>query len=302
MAELTNSSRTLCNLSISFLLFPTNIEAVTVTAALAMVNIPVSLFGTLANSLIIMAYYRNPRLRTIQNKIFLQLAVTDFGVSTLAQPMFLVSTFSGFLGSHHCILWALHCILSTFFLDVSLLTMTILSLQSYITLAFPYHWQNLITKSRLSVLFICVWFLVLLKTLSIFHFYYVVLYGSLSIIFLAVFTVTLTWIWTYKLVARHRKAIQTTQIPSSGQRETQKKVLRSTVTAFAVISGLLACFALDIAFFIFTRFLNPFTLGKSTFGILWSVASMLRYLNSLVNPCLVFWRSTAYREAVKNIF
>jgi hypothetical protein len=46
-------------------------------AALAMVSFVMSLFGKLANGLVIMAYYRNPRLRTMQNTIFLLLSITE---------------------------------------------------------------------------------------------------------------------------------------------------------------------------------------------------------------------------------
>jgi hypothetical protein len=52
-------------------------KAMSLQAALAMVNIVMPLFGTLVNGLVVMAYYRNPRLRTIQNTIFLLLAITD---------------------------------------------------------------------------------------------------------------------------------------------------------------------------------------------------------------------------------
>ena len=296
---------TLCDVgdyNVHFLYFPTGIKAMSLQAALAIANIVASLFGTLANGLVIMAYYRNPRLRTIQNTIFLLLAITDVGVTAFVQPIFVVAIISSLLGNYSCILWGLQAILSSLFLELSLVTIAILSLQSYITLAYPYRWQSIITKSRLNLVFVFSWLFILLKIPAFFQqLDFVLTYGGICIVCLAIITVVFTWCWTYKLVARHRKAIQTTQTPSSGQNLAQKKILRSTVTAFAIILSLLACYFSTLCFYIFQMFLNT-SLSDNTYGILWSLAFTLMYVNSLVNPCLVFWRSTCFREAVQNIF
>jgi hypothetical protein len=66
-------------------------------AALAIANIVTTLFGTFANGFDIMAYYRNPRLRTIQNTIFLLLAITGIGVTAFAQLIFVFAILSGLL-------------------------------------------------------------------------------------------------------------------------------------------------------------------------------------------------------------
>ena len=55
--------------------------------AVAVANIIIALFGTVFNSLVIMAYYFNPRLRTIQNTIFLLLAITDINVTAFLEPV-----------------------------------------------------------------------------------------------------------------------------------------------------------------------------------------------------------------------
>ena len=49
----------------------------------------------------------------------------------------------------------------------------------------------------------------------------------LAIILATISTVIFTWCWTYKLVARHRKAIQTTQTPSTSQNIARKRSVRS---------------------------------------------------------------------------
>ena len=159
-----------------------------------MINIVASLFGTLANGLIIMAYYRNRRLRTVQNTIFMLLAITDFGVTAFVQPIYVIWTLSGLLGNSICILQLLFIMLSFLFGELSLVTVIILSLRSSITLAYPYHYQSIITKRRLIVVFVVSWLFVLFKSLAIFHLPQVV-YGSSCIVCLTIFVVVFTWCW-----------------------------------------------------------------------------------------------------------
>ena len=241
-----------------------SIKNVTLQTVLMMVNIVVSLFGTLANGLVIMAYYRNHRLRTVQNTIFMLLAITDFSVIAFVLPVYVISTLSGLLGSKMCILQLMSVVLSYLFVGLSLITIVILSVQSSITLAYPYHYQSIITKRRLTVVFVVSWLFVWLNSLAVFHLPDVVLYVSYCITCLTIFVVVVTWCWICILVARHRKAIENAQTPSSNENVAKKKVLRSTITAFAIILSLVARCFLDLCFFIFKNYLNASRLGDST--------------------------------------
>ena len=98
-----------------------------------------------------MAYYRNPRLRTIQNTIFLLLAITDIGVTAFAEPTYVAAILSGFWGKSRCVFWDVNTVLTVLLVNLSLVTIIILSLQSYITLAYPYRYQTTITMSRLII-------------------------------------------------------------------------------------------------------------------------------------------------------
>ena len=292
----------LCDLSKHIVDFPRNIKDGALQTALVMVIIVISLFGTLANGLLIMAYCRYPRLRTVQNTIFTLLAVTDFSVTAFVQPIYVIFTLTALLGDKNCILHGFYILLWFLFVELSLVTIVILSLQSSITLAYPYRYQNIITKRRLIVVFVVSWLFVLLLSLAMFKFPLISFYGSYCILCVTIFVVVVTWSWTCKLVARHRKSIQNTQTPSTSENVAKKKILRSTITAFLIISSLLACYLLDLCFLLFKNYLNPSSMDHSSYANFYSGAVTLVHLNSLLNPCLVLWRNTPFREAVKNIF
>ena len=182
----------------------------------------------------------------------------------------MIITLSSFLGYRHCILWGLSSILALLLMELSLITIVILSLQSYITLAYPYNWESIITKYRLNIVFLISWTFVLIKTAVMFNNTRFIVYAKLCIVCLTVITVTVIWTWTYKLVARHRNVIQSTQT-SSSEVIKQKKIVRSTVTALAVVLSLVTCYILDIiCVFMFDRYSNAS--NNDSFATFWSVS------------------------------
>ena len=281
---------------------PTSIKVIALLTAVAITNIAIAICGTLANCLVIMSYYRNPRLRTIQSTIFLLLAITDTSVTAFVQPIFVVSILKELQGKYNCLLSDASTLLTMFFLLLSMETIVILSLHSYITLAYPYHWQSIITKSRVNIAIVFSIFLALLLTFGNYLHVYFLSYGQPSLIISVIIIVVFVWCWTYKLIARHQNTIQTTQSPSRIKTVSRKKILRSTITALAVILSLLICYLLLISFFIFQNYLNVSKIGYKWYTSVWNIAMTLAFLNSLLDPCLVFWRSTAFRETVRNSF
>ena len=101
MTQLQSSSIVVCNVARMYV--PSGLKAISIEAAVAMINIFISLFGTQANGLVIMVYYRNPRLRNVQNTIFLLLAITDFNVTAFVEPIYVVAILDSFLENRGCV-------------------------------------------------------------------------------------------------------------------------------------------------------------------------------------------------------
>ena len=283
-------------------IFNENKDNIVTLYATIVINIPLSLLGTVANGLIILAYCRNRRLRTIQNLIFFLLAFTDISVTAFLQPMQVVINIRGVLGyTQSCSILRLCVLLSFVCVNLSLTTIVILSLQSFITLAYPYRYQSMITKFRLQITFVFSWLFIftLALIMVVLNETKIVVYGSLVIMLSAISIVVFTWIWTCRLVARHRRAIRTTQNPSTPENVTKKKIIKSTVTAIVIISSLLACHVFYISLLFYSAVTGRF--GKRHLHIPWIVAATLTYSNSLINPCLVFWRNSDFRETACNI-
>ena len=174
---------------------------------------------------------------------------------------------------------------------------------SYITLAYPYRFQSIITRRRLNVAVICSWLfitaavvLVIIVKQDTFAYYF-----STFVKLLLIFTVLFTWGWTYKLIARHRRNIQTTQTPSGHEFVQGSKILRSTLTAILVTSCVFVCYSCEILLN-FYRMTSTWSVDHNVAIILSSLSLTLMFLNSLLNPCLLFWRNSIFRATAKNIF
>ena len=270
--------------------------------ALVVINIIFCLLGTAANSLVIIAYCRNSHLRTIQNMLFLLLAFTDIGVTSFAQPAFAAAMLSDLLGKRDCLVWNITIILSWLFIGLSLVTIAVLTLQTYITLAYPYRFQSIITKTRLIILVVVFWFVIaapLLKTLILRHLA-LTNYICFGVILLPTIFVIFTWLWIHKLVSRHRRVIETSQTPTGPNFETRQTVLRSTITALFVTLSLFGCCCPTIVFML-SEMISTWRVDQNIYLTLHQVSWTLMYLNSLLNPCLVFWRSSNFWKAARNI-
>ena len=270
--------------------------------AVVIINILVSIFGTVANGLIITAYWRNRRLRNMKNFTFLMMAITDLSVTAFVQPLFAVDRLTELLGLKYCVIKNLVYPQTFLFVNLSMITILILSLQSFLTLAYPYRSQKYITKYRLKVAVLLSWstVIVLKVTLLSLNKIWTLILLSLLLEFLTIFIVIFSWVWTCKLVNRHRREIKTTQTLSGAVIVAKKKIVRSTVTSFLIISSLIACYSLNLGFLLHRVLTSPdwqFDRADNYF-LFWCIAMTLTYSNSFVNPFLVFWRNSNFRATV----
>ena len=229
-------------------------------------------------------------------------ASPSLSVTAFVQPIYVVAVLHEVLCEQHCLLWDIASLSTMIFVYLSLATMVILSVQSYLTLAYSYHCQNIVTMRRLKITVICSSVCIVAATFAVKFNSPLQIYLTVLIISSTISIVVFTWIWTCRLVARHRKAIEATQTPSAREIVSKKKILRSTVTALAVILSLLCCYLFGLCFIFFKLLLNAWKIDGDTNSILAAAVATLMYLNSLLNPCLVFWRNSSFREEIKNMF
>ena len=108
------------------------------------------------NSLVCLAFYRNPSLRTATNYFVLSLALTDLSMAVLVMPSSAMLTTTGNgIGNE------LSCLISYFcagdLAGISLLTVALLAVNRYFRVVRPALYPSIFSKKRSAAMAVCVW-------------------------------------------------------------------------------------------------------------------------------------------------
>lgn len=267
-------------------------------------NILIAAVGTPANVLVITAYGRNKNLRRSTDVLFLVLAITDVVVTGFVQPTYAVLNIVDVYESHQCnVVVSLNGNISYLCAGLSLLTIIIVSVERYISLAYPYRYPSLVTLTRVKLTVVLIWLLpflfALLSAIRLVTFRQLLIVLNLMI-FLSVATIVSIWIWIHRLVCRHRKMIATFYCPlTAGQESFRiKKGLRSTRTSYLIAGSVLFCYSPAFVLVICKLVgLEDFLVFK----LVTPWGHTLVYGNSSVNPMLLFWRKRDLRETARKL-
>ena len=187
-------------------------EHVKMNIVLIVIHTVLSLLGTFANVLVIASYMTNRRLHTPSNLLFVFLAVSDVMVTACVQPLLICSKLSATLKLDNlCILKVLVSI-GTFSCSIlSLNVIVVLSVERFITLAFPYHYHRIVSLPRLKLTIAAIWFI---GCAACFVFFFALIsfnvFNLIAAVYmmLSVAIVISAWAWIQRLVNRHNRKIE----------------------------------------------------------------------------------------------
>ncbi|XP_020608235.1 beta-1 adrenergic receptor-like [Orbicella faveolata] len=259
------------------------------------VNLLVSPLTIFLNVLVIIAVKTTPQLRNKYNSLLACLAGTDIMTGALGQPLFiaeLIYRLTGRPASEFCIIPHAARRLSRAFVLISLQHLAFISIERYISIKFPFKYDNIVTKRRLIVSVVLAWSLVFLAIL--FPFYKLSVLNSLYhvfAIFLAIFILVFCRIASY-----HEARKRMREITTQSARAKFLKAKKALKTTSFVIGLVLLCY-LPMA--LFRIFLGSFISSPDAFLAVESLMLTFALCNSGFNPVIYCARSRQYRRAFK---
>ena len=271
-------------------------ELFVVLISVTMVNLLVTPLTIFLNVLVILAVKATPQLRNKYNVLLACLAGTDVMTGALGKPFLiaeLIYRLTGSLASELCIISHTARSLSRAFSLISLQHLTLISIERYISIKFPFKYDNIVTKRRLIVSVVLVWSLAFL-TLLFFH-YKVFVLGYFLVglaILLASFTLIFCRIASYHEARKQLRNITTQSAKAKLLK--QKKALKTT----SFVIGLVLLFSIPMTLF---RLVVPLISSPETFLAVESVMLTLLLCNSVFNPVIYCARSKQYRRAFKKL-
>lgn len=268
------------------------------------VNILLSLVGMCLNCLVWLVYWKNKSVRYSSNMLLVVLALSDFMTNSIVQPFSIARMINEIRGSHSCFVLIAARLSSYVCCGLSLLTVAIICIERFVTLAYPYRYQNILPPSRLKIIVASTWILILVfVSLHLGPVSYTLLssVGNVLIV-LSILIVFLTWFWVNRLVKRHNTAIRSTQSPQSEAKKSslkrQEASFRTTRTSYLISGAVLLFYCPSLVLLAYNatqdyNFLILFLIGPWVETVMFS--------NSLLNPSLLFWRKSSFWETAKAI-
>ena len=273
-----------------------------VLISVTIVNLLVSPLTIFLNILVILAVKTTPQLRDKYNVLPASLAGTDIMIGALGEPVFiaeLIYRLTGSPASEFCIIpLAARRFIRTSLMS-SLLHLTLISIERYISIKFPFKYQDIVTKRRLIASVILAWLLVAFPVILSSFYTNDVLRSIL--LMLTLFPSILSLIFgrtaTYYEARNQMRKIKTRQISSAAAATflKERKAFRTTTYSIGVV---LSCYIPNGLFRVV--FVHLISLPE-TFLATESFMLTLLFCNSALNPVIYCARSREYGRAFKKL-
>ena len=291
----------------------------------SVINGVFSCVAILTNTLIMATILLRPRLRSPTFFLLFGLAVSDFGVGLLAQPLYVVYKIAGFVenSSLNCAADIAFVLASIQLSGVSLLTMTLLSVDRYLGLHLHLRYNELVTVNRVKIAVVSTWILSASGNvswlLSLKAYYIISATGFVLFLIATLFAYT-NILFT---VRRNRRKIQQQavavlnltfassqndtppsqdtktqdQMPNKGKQSDEMMYKKSAKNMFLIYIVFLICMLPFTCVLLVSTFMVRSTAVETAFNFTMSLV----FINSSMNPFLYCILMRGLRREVRNM-
>lgn len=274
----------------------------TLTTVICVINACSSIAATLGNGLILFVVWRSPSLHSPSNTLLFGLALTDFFVGILIQPLqvaiYLIYLIKDESGPQA--LTTAFDVLSVILSTASFTTATLISIDKFLLFYLHMRYKTLVTCKRVIAIIVVGWLsscmLGFIWTQSTQAYYYAAVIAFVISFFIIVFMYSKI----FRIVRRHQAQIQAQcEVGTQQNASSQGHFARCTKSA---INTFYVCFLLFLCYFPYSCTVGVIQLTGNSIDkvIALQFAGTVIFLNSSINPLVYFWRVGEIRKAVKS--
>ena len=264
---------------------------------------------SLGNVMILVALNKVTSLHPPTKLLFRCLAVTDFFVGLISQPLYAMSLFLHYQEEKNSKIYFYIAKLNTgsnFVLcGLSISVSTAISVDRLLALMLGLRYRQVVTLRRIRVLIICFWF-VGTSFVLVFFFWSFRIALRIALVLVILFLVISNFSYTkiYFRLRQHQAQVQNNlnghQEQSQPNLERPLNIAKYKKTVFSIAWVQFALVPCYVPFGITVALTNPNS-AWSTFPLVgWFSSITLMYLNSSLNPFLYCWKIREVRQAVKD--
>jgi len=271
-------------------------------------NILLSIIAFLGNVLIIIALQKPSSLHPSSKLLFGCLAVTDLGVGLIAQPLRVTYLMSPEHSTFCYYVWVLFSTLGLIFCGVSLLTVTVISIDRLLALMLGLRYKHVVTLRRVWVVVTSLWLSIITIVIIIFYNFSTSYFVVCTIVLLCTIISTCSYTKIYFTLRKCQAQLQghTHQARPNGgcseqfKRPNPQKIARyrkSVASALWIQMTLVACY---LPFGVVTAILSTTGRAVPSIKLAWETTIIIFLLNSSLNPIIYCWKIKEIRQAGKD--
>lgn len=259
-------------------------------------NVPLSITTIIGNTVVIMSIWKNPSLHSPSNTILFGLAVCDFGVGFLVQPLYVI--YQCFYIANQKQTWLILMkafnILSNLLCGISFLTTVAVSVDRYLAIYLHLRYRELVTIPRAAFLLGALWLIAAFFVSTLIWNPAASLYAALSIIAFCIATTVGMYSKIFTVLQSHQRKICLQRTNQELRAPLQQR--KSALNMFYVCFIHAICY---LPYFVFLILRDGYATTNFTY-LGTEFCQTLIFSNSCINPVIYCWRLREIRAAVKN--
>ena len=271
--------------------------------ALCIINGFLSVGAVIGNIIVIIAVRRSSSLKSPSFLLLTNLALSDFGVGLLVQPMYIVYKASEMSSWRdiHCSISAAYFYFAILFAFVSFGTICFISIDRFLAVHLGIRYRSIIRLTRVTGAVIGLWiFSMILGS--------VYLLSEIAYIFVELIIITVSLILTtfmyFKIMRRlfHRRAVMQIHAHQDVEQSHKERIdsaryKRSVYSMLFVYIAFVLCYTPFVCFHITLLAVER----NTAVNVASNVTLTIVFMNSSLNPVLYYWRIPEVRRAVKTV-
>ena len=264
---------------------------------LCVVNVVFSISATVENSIILLALFQCRTISSSSKALFYSLALSDFGVGMVAQPLQVATALGALHGNLElfCSIQPFYAVVAYFFCAVSFSTTTAISIERYLALRLRIRYGLITTMKKVTLVVVLLWICSSIWAVSRM---WNIRINKISAIILGFSSIVITSSCYFRIyqTLRASKTRVTNEAATRQPRKTFNMILyRKSVNSMLTVFGfLVACYTPY-----FCAIVGVALLGYSSPVVLsTNLTSFVIFLNSSINPFVYCWRIREIRSKV----
>jgi len=255
------------------------------------------------NGVILLVIWKTSALHTPSNCLLFGLALTDFFVGLLTQPLYLATRLVYVLSKGNIPLALRNAfdVISSALSGASVSTATIISMERYLVFRLHMRYHAVVTTRKVIAIVVVVWLLSFAWAFMWMYNRQVFYFFGISSTTACIIFLTVMYFKIHQIVRRHRAQIMA-QVRGGAARHSKvtshlffSRWKRSAVNTFYICILIFLCFIPYLC----TAGVIQVTGLSLTKRIVLEFTGSITFINSSLNPLFYYWRVTEIREAVK---